>query len=466
MPTKCPQKQVKISEIAVTNDKISGRGGLFFIIRYIENIQFYSLFYKMFGYIKTAAKGLTCQQFIKQMLAHFIDGSDMAMTAFDRHKHDVAYAALLDNRPDEMASSHQIKRFFNKLRLCPQRLFRRLLLELFIWRLHIEQPSIITLFVDSKVLDNNDAHKREGVECTYKNKNGFQPLHICWGRYIVDALFREGNVHGNHGNDVTRAITRLTLAIRKRYRDVPIIVTSDSAFMDDDNFSDFENKLGIFYVCAGKQYDELKQYVEAINPDQFDTYTNDHQTWHYLEFGNRLNTWSTFRRCLYTTPMTDEHGQLLLSFAKRDQFVYTNIGIDPKLTDKLVAAGGADYINAAKIIALNHSRGAGELTHRSHVDFLTKEQLPFERFGMNRAYYYLSVFGHFLYEAYKHDVTHDIIPATCYPTTFRRRLVDFAAKVVSSGGRFTLKVVQSVYDGLKLETVWERIAVPKPIPVT
>lgn len=461
-----PQKQVKISKIDITNDKISGRGGLFFIIRYIENTQFYSLFYKIFGHIKSATKGLSCYQFIKQMLAHFIDGSDMAITAFDRRKQDTAYAALLDNHPDQMASSHQIKRFFSKLCLCPQRLYRRILLELFIWRLHIEQPDIITLFVDSKVLDNHTAKQREGVESTYKKKNGFHPMHICWGRYIVDAIFRCGSVHGNHGNELIRAITRLTIAIRKRYRKVPIIVLSDSAYMDDTNFTYFEEQLRIYYICAGKQYDDLKQYVEANDKDQFGQYSNNHQTWYYLEFGNRLKSWETFRRCIFTTPQTDEHGQLLLSFIKTDQFIYTNIGIDAELTEELIAAGGAKYLSTTKIIELNHSRGAGELTHRSHVEFLTKEQLPFERFGMNRAYYYISVISHLLYEAYKHDVVHDIVPVTCYPTTFRRRLIDFAAKVVSSSGQFILKVVRSVYDDLKLEAIWKRIATPIPIPVT
>ena len=173
-----------------------------------------------------------------------------------------------------------------------------------------------------------------------------------------------------------------------------------------------------------------------------------------------------FRRCIFTTPEIDEQGQLLLSLAKTDQFIYTNIGMDKQLTEQLIAAGGADYVKATKIIELNHSRGAGELTHRSHVDFLTKEQLPFERFGMNRAYYYISVISHFLYEAFKCDVTHDIIPKTCYPTTFRRRLIDFAVKVISSSGQFILKVVQTIYDSLNLETVWERVATPVPIPVT
>jgi hypothetical protein len=41
-------------------------------------------------------------QFIKQLLAYFIDGSEMSMTSFDRRKHDKSYAAVLENRSKEM----------------------------------------------------------------------------------------------------------------------------------------------------------------------------------------------------------------------------------------------------------------------------------------------------------------------------------------------------------------------------
>jgi hypothetical protein len=233
--------------------------------------------------------------------------------------------------------------------------------------------------------------------------------------------------------------------------------------MDDVNFSYFEKKLRILYICAGKKYADLKQFIEQCDASQFGCYTNNRQTWRYLEFGNCLKSWDTFRRCIFTTPQADEHGQLLLSFASTDQFTYTNIGMDKELTQKLIAAGGADYLDTTKIIELSHSRGAGELTHRSHVEFLTKEQMPFEHFGMNRAYYYLSVISHLLYEAYKYDVVYDSVPVMCYPTTFRRQLIDFAAKVVSHGGCYILKVIQNIYNDLKLEAIWERIATPIPI---
>jgi hypothetical protein len=139
------KKQIIISNVGVTNDKISGRGGIYFVLRYIENISFFQRFEKFFNFLKGSFKGLSTLQFIKQVLAYFIDGSDMSMKSFDRRKHDEAYAALLENTSDEMVSSHQIKRCFRKFILVGNWLFRKILLQLFIWRLHIEQPDIIEL---------------------------------------------------------------------------------------------------------------------------------------------------------------------------------------------------------------------------------------------------------------------------------------------------------------------------------
>ena len=59
------------------------------------------------------------------------------------------------------------------------------------------------------------------VEPTYKQKQGFQSFQISWKGYLVDAIFRTGSVHGNHGTEFKKARARLTLAIRKNYRDVP-----------------------------------------------------------------------------------------------------------------------------------------------------------------------------------------------------------------------------------------------------
>jgi hypothetical protein len=207
MMKKHETKQAKISAVEITDEKLSGRGGITFFLRFIENIGFYRLFEKYFSFAKRSSKGISCRQFILQLFAFFIDATDLSMVGFDRRKNDSGYAGLLENTPAQMASSHQMKRFFEKFTVIGNRLYRAILLRLFIWRLKIEQPTLITLFIDSVVWDNNDADKRQGVEPTYSKVKGFQPLEISWGPYVVDAIFRSGSVHGNHGQDVINAMS-------------------------------------------------------------------------------------------------------------------------------------------------------------------------------------------------------------------------------------------------------------------
>jgi len=44
MATKQDKKQVKISNVEITKDKLSGCGGLFFFLREVERMGFYSFF--------------------------------------------------------------------------------------------------------------------------------------------------------------------------------------------------------------------------------------------------------------------------------------------------------------------------------------------------------------------------------------------------------------------------------------
>jgi len=278
-------------------------------------------------------------------------------------------------------------------------------------------------------------------------------------------MFRSGSVHSNHGWDVIKSVAKITRLIRKKYSDVPIILLSDSGFLDDVNFRYFEERLKIHYICAGKQYGDLKQYAQQILPQQYKTLLKGKQSWQYVEFGNRLKSWPKFRRCIFTTLETELDGQLNLEFAKTDSFIYTNLGTDKALTEKLIGAGGQHYLTPQGIIELNHQRGKGELVHRSLKEFATKEQLPFERFGMNRAYYYFLVISHFLYEAFKRDVLENVVPVSCYPNTFRRRVIDFAAKIVATGGHIILKVTQTVFEQLKVKLLWQRLKIPVPLMV-
>jgi hypothetical protein len=182
--------------------KFPDAGGLAIFLRYIAKTRLNALISSIFlSKIKVHSKGLQLDQFLKQVFAFFIDGTDMSMAGFDARKNDQGYAAVLENDLPQMASSHQMKRFFSKLSIIPNKLYRHILRELFIWRLRIEKPIVIKLGIDTMVMDNDDAKKREGCEPTYKRKKGFQPLHVCWGPYLIDVIFRVGSAHSNHGND-------------------------------------------------------------------------------------------------------------------------------------------------------------------------------------------------------------------------------------------------------------------------
>lgn len=459
------QNSTKIDKIEITNDVISGRGGLALFMRYVEQTQFYNVIQGILGHIKTSKKGLSLFQFIKQMIAFIINGTYMSISSFDKYKQDAGYAAVLENKPEEMASSHQIKRFFRKLmnNKITNAIYRKILHELFIWRLLIEKPSIIILGTDTMVLDNDDAQKREGVEPTYKKKKGFQPLHISWGPYLIDVLFRSGSKHSNHGKDLINCTTDIVKLIRKRYNpNIPIILVADSGFCDQKNFEYFEEKLGIFYIITSKIYKDIKQYLNQVDYSVFRKF-NKNGTWSYLEFGNTLKSWKKFRRAIFTTLETDENGQFCLEFVKTDMLIYTNIGLDSKMTQQLIDAGGEDFLEADSIIAAAHQRGCDELIHRSIKELAEKEQLPFEKFEMNKGYYYLLVFVHILFESYKRDVTADLLPIVSYPTTFRRQLIDFAAKIVTHSGQIILKVTTSIYNRLKILELWERCQSPPVI---
>jgi hypothetical protein len=459
------QSSAKINKIETTNDVISGRGGLALFMRYVEQTQFYNLVQNVLGHIKMSKKGLSLFQFMKQMIAFIINGTYMSISSFDKYKQDAGYTALLENKSEEMASSHQIKRFFRKLmnNRVSNAIYRKILHELFVWRLTMEQPSIIILGADTMVLNNDDALKREGVEPTYKKKKGFQPLHISWGSYLIDVLFRSGSKHSNHGKDLINCVTDIVKLIRKRYnQDIPIILVADSGFFDQKNFEYFENKLGIFYIITGKMYEDIKQYLNQIDFSVYRKFNNN-GIWSYFEFGNTLKSWKKFRRAIFTTLETDEQGQFCLEFVKTDMLLYTNIGLDDKMTQQLIAAGGEQLLTADSIIAAAHQRGGDELIHRSIKELAEKEQLPFEKFEMNQGYYYLLVFAHFLFESYKRDVTVDVLPVTSYPNTFRRQLIDFAAKIVSHSGQIILKVTTSIYNRIKILELWERCQSPPVI---
>ena len=114
--------------------------------------------------------------------------------------------------------------------------------------------------------------------------------------------------------------------------------------------------------------------------------------------------------------------------------------------------------------ALGFDRGGGdvnrdELVHRAFKDFVD-QRLPFKGFRQNTAYYYTALLAFALFEAFKADVTDLVVPAAAYATTFRRRFLDVAGKIVKHEGRVVLKVTKATLDRLKLDQLWLRCSSP------
>ena len=458
--------KTKINKIGVTNDKISSRGGLPLFLRYIENIGIYELISNtILSKLVFGSKGLRLVSFLKQMFAFFMDGTDMSLTSFNDKKTDIGYTSSLELTTDEMASSHQVKRMIAKLSIIPNWLFSSILHYLFLWRLAIEAPDVIILGVDTMVMDNDESEKKEGCEPTYKKKKGFQPLHISWGPYLIDVLFRKGSAHSNHGTDYVDRVTAVVKFIRKKYSiDIPIIICADSGFADQKAYDHFDS-LNIHFTTTSRIYKDTKEHIAQIDDQQYGRITKGKQVWNFLDFGSRRASWSSFRRSIFTTLSCNKDGQYVINDGNKliNNLIITNIGTNKVADERLCKAGYESYLEAKNIVKLSHNRGADELIHRSIKELATKEQLPFKNLNNNKVYYFLLVITHFLFEAYKRDITADVIPIVSYPDTFRRKLIDFAAKITSSAGYVILNVPRIIYETFKIEDLWRKCLSPTKI---
>jgi hypothetical protein len=450
------KRELKIQRIEVTRDRLTGRAGLALFVAYLHRILIFDYIDRWFGSIRKSRKGLGVCEMFKQVLCFLFDGTSRHLTHFDQIRQDEGYAGSIETDKGCMASSHQVKRFFTAFAWTRVFLLRRLLHKLFIWRLQVTRPDVIDLGIDTMVMDNDDAECREGVKPTYKKKKGFQPLQMNWGRLIVDAVFRSGDRHCNHGDTVEKMILHMVVKIRRHYRwDVPIVIRMDSGFFDQKIFKLCE-KLQIGYICGGKMYGDIKKMAASWEPTgwkRFESKKKD--AWQYVEFGCRRGNWDRFRRAIFCRLTHDGRQQLYLPGFRPDTVIVTNIGQGQAVDRMLVRAGAGNYLKSEGIVSCYHDRGSDELANRSLKDF-GHEQLPFKRFTANSAWYYTMLVGHFLMESFKQDVSAPVISVAAYATTIRRRLIDTAGKITSHSEAIVLKVSQACLERLRLPELLDR----------
>jgi hypothetical protein len=159
---KSKKNPAVIDEVAVTPDTLTSRGGLSLFVRYIKNIGILDQVGGLFSSLRKSRKGKEIPEIFKQLFCFFVDGTNPHLTRFDLVKKDAGYAAGIESQGEDLLSSHAVKRFFGAFHWGLTWAFRRLLLGLFLWRLQITKPAYILLGLDTMVMDNDEAKKREG----------------------------------------------------------------------------------------------------------------------------------------------------------------------------------------------------------------------------------------------------------------------------------------------------------------
>ncbi len=193
--------------------------------------------------------------------------------------------------------------------------------------------------LDTMVMDNDTAKKREGVNPTYKKVKGFQPLQLKWGPYFVDAVFRGGSKHSNYGDTVVEMVEHVVERIRDEYdEEVPIVVTADIGFFDQVNFRSFE-ELGIGYVVGGKLYPDIEEKAKERPQKRWTTLEKeDGRIYKLLSFTDKRGSWQKERRAVYTR-LVDEGHLRPLRFAQHRKLYYTNLGTGEEVNKLLIRAG-------------------------------------------------------------------------------------------------------------------------------
>jgi hypothetical protein len=448
-----------INTIESTPDLLTGRAGLAPFCKYLEGTGVLNRLEAEFSSLKRSSKGLATKDYFKQMIAWLMDGTSRHITYFEDLKKDEGYAATIETDMKDMASSHSISRMTEKFTKLQEGAFRDILLDYCIERLKIEKPSVIEFSVDSMVMDNDDAKKRQGVKCTYKKVKGFHPMQIVWNGMIIDAIFRSGSKSTNEIRKTLAMIQRLIKRVRQEMGDTATIVIRLDGGYYDKRIMEYLNSENVAFIVSGKMYEFIKDAANGISESEWSDYQKGPLVWRYAEFGAKSRSWDTFYRAIYTQLLTRDDGQFVLDFARPANVILTNIGVNENVLKNMSRKDKNNWLKPEVILKSHHGRGADELPHRALKD-LGFEELPFHRFSENMVVYHCMVLTLALFEGFKRDALVGVVSATAYATTVRRKFIDVAGKITSSGRSISLKLREVVLERLNFIEVWERCISP------
>ena len=114
-----------INDVDITEDVLTSRAGLTLFVRYLRSIDLFPYMEELFGRIRKSRKGQEISEIFKQLFCFFIDGTSRHLVYFDTLKEDEGYGSGIESEPDDMLSSHAVKRFFMAMLLPWGFMFRK-----------------------------------------------------------------------------------------------------------------------------------------------------------------------------------------------------------------------------------------------------------------------------------------------------------------------------------------------------
>jgi len=123
-----------VHDIETTSDRLTSRAGLtlfsrylrgieiLLFSRYLRGIEIFPHLDRLFGSLRKSRKGQPVVEVFKQIFCFFLDGSDRHLVSFGAFKSDSGYAGAVESAPEQLLSSHAVKRFFYAFR--PHRIWR------------------------------------------------------------------------------------------------------------------------------------------------------------------------------------------------------------------------------------------------------------------------------------------------------------------------------------------------------
>lgn len=102
----------RFTHLGTTTDTLTGRGGLALFSRYLANSGVYHSLERLLGAMRRSRKGIGIIALFHQLFCFLADGTNWHLVYFDALRRDEGHARGIETEPGQMASSHQIKRFY------------------------------------------------------------------------------------------------------------------------------------------------------------------------------------------------------------------------------------------------------------------------------------------------------------------------------------------------------------------